>query len=167
MFPSTGTGANIKLIKTEVDLARKSRGATDDCVPLSLRVTGATRVGGTLSNHFIIVQDAAATVTIDADIPDRLVDPSKGTLVMTGGSPGATDRQRIVSAANKGVVEVVATYTPTGGGNVVTERVLIRVVTFRLDVDGAPRVGGANSNTFVATRDPSQSVTVRAVIDPE
>jgi outer membrane protein OmpA-like peptidoglycan-associated protein len=168
MLPGTADGSNRKLIKAEVDRARASKAAVDDCVPLSLRVSGATRVGGSLSHQFIVIQNPTGVVTVDAQIPDRLVAPGVGTLVMTGGDPGANDRQRTVNAANTGVTEVIATYTSTGSGAVVTTRVVIRVATFTLRVEGATQVGGPGGNLFVVARDttPNAVVTVIAEIDP-
>jgi outer membrane protein OmpA-like peptidoglycan-associated protein len=167
MLPGTTDGSNNTLTQDELNSARASKGASDNCVSLSLKVSGATQVGGTLSNKYIVLQNAANTVTIDAVIPDSLLDPSRGTLAMTGGSPGANDRQRVVNAAAKGLVPVIATYTPAGGGDAITAQVEIRVATFSFGVDGATQSGGANSTTFVATRDANQVVTVKAVIDPE
>jgi hypothetical protein len=165
MLPGTLSGANRILTRDEVNRARVSRGATDDCVPLSLQVTGATRIGGGLSNQFIVIQNPAGVVTVDAQIPDRLVAPGVGALTMTGGNPGANDRQRVVSASTTGVTEVVATHTPAGGGQPVTTRVVIRVATFELDVDGATRVS-PGSNTFVTSRHPTQVARVIANIAP-
>lgn len=168
MLPSSSDGSQRKLTDDEVKAARKSQAATDDCVPLSLRVSGATRVGSSLSNHFIVIQNPTGLVTVDAEIPDRLVAPGVGTLVMTGGDPGANDRQRTVNAANTGVTEVVATHTSTGGGAIVTTKVVIRVATFTLRVEGATRVGGPGSNLFAVARDttPNAVVTIIAEIDP-
>jgi outer membrane protein OmpA-like peptidoglycan-associated protein len=166
MLPGTRTGENRRLDSPEADPARASRGAADDCVPLSLRVTGATRVGARLSNQFIVIQDPAAVVTVDAEIPAQLLDPARGALVMTGGNPGAPPLQRTVSAVTKGVTEVLATYTPVGGGPPIAKRVVIRVATFQLRVEGATQVGGAGSTTFVVRQDPTAVVTVFADIDP-
>jgi outer membrane protein OmpA-like peptidoglycan-associated protein len=166
MLAGTLAGTNRTLTQDEANRARVSRGATDDCVPLSLQVTGATQVGASLSNRFIVIQNPTGVVTVDAQIADRLVAPGVGTLVMTGGDPGSNDRQRIVNAASSGVTDIVATYVPTGGGQPVVARTVIRVATFRLDVIGARRVGGTGSTTFVAVRDPIGVATVVAVIDP-
>lgn len=171
MLPGTFSGANRTLTTDEVNGARTSRGATDDCVPLSLRVTGATQVGGSLSNQFIVIQNPGATVTVDAEIPDRLIAPGVGTLTMTGGTPGANSRQQTVSAAATGVTEVVATYTPASGGPVVTARVAVRVATFTLRVEVNGRViqpVGGSGSTFAVLRDPAPgaAVTVIAVLDP-
>ena len=166
MFGTTSLGSNRILTPDEVERARASRGATDDCVPLELRVTGATPIGGTLSNQFIVIQNPGGVVTVDADIPDRLVVPGVGTLTMAGGSPGANPRQRTVSTANVGENEIVATYTPASGGPVITARVVIRVSTFTLRVEGATQVGGPNSNIFVTVRDANAIVTIVAQISP-
>lgn len=168
MLPGTGlTGGNRTLVQAEVDRARASRGATDDCVPLTLRVAGATQVGGTLSHQFIFVQHPVLIdpfdIRIDAEIPDHLL--ARGTLTMTGGSPGATPLQRTVSKGTTGEIEIIATFTPAGGGQPVTERVVIRVATFRLRVDGATPTG-PGSTTFVARRDLTAVVIIVAEIDP-
>lgn len=165
MLPETLAGINRILISEEVERARASQAVTDRCVPLKLRVTGATQVGGTLSSRFVIVEDAGKMVTVDAEIPDRLLQPDRGTLVMTGGSPGANDRQRTVSAGNKGEVEVVATYTPVAGSPVV-RRAIIDVVTFDLRVEGAVRAGGPDSTIYAAPKDATSDVAIMAEIDP-
>ncbi len=166
MLPSTGlTGANRRLAPDEVSRARASRGATDDCVPLELRVSGATQIGGSLSHEFIVIQNPAGVVTVDAEIPDRLLAPEVGTLTMTGGNPGANAKQRTVSAATAGPpVDVVASYTPASG-NVVTALAVIRVATFTLRVEGADPIA-PGSTDFVARRDPVRAVTIVAVINP-
>ena len=167
MFPNTTlAGDNTKFLAAEVNTARSSLGASDDCIPFTLRVTGATQIGSTLSNQFIIVQNASGVVTVDADIPDRLIAPGTGTLTMTGGTPGANPKQQTVSGATTGQTEVVATYIPAGGGTPVTTRVAIHVVSFTLRVEGATQTGGADSTTFLAKRDAVQSVTVVAEMNP-
>ncbi|MFN8496342.1 MAG: OmpA family protein [Anaerolineae bacterium] len=163
MLPGTATGANRTLVQAEIDRARASRGAASSCVPLSLRVTGATQIGGSLSNQFIIIQDPARTVTIDADIPDRLLDPAVGALTITGGTPGANPKQQTVSAGSAGDFTVEATYTPAGGGAPVVKRVVIRVATFALRVEGARQVPPGGT-TFVTRRDPAGRVTIIADI---
>jgi hypothetical protein len=165
MLPGTATGDNRTLVRDEVDRARASRGANDDCVPLSLTVTGATRIGGTLSNRFIVIQ-GSPTVTVDAQIPDRMLDPAMGTLTMTGGDPGANNKQRVVTTASNRTEDVVATYTPANGGQPVTRHDIILVSTFQLRVDGATQVGGAASTIFVTSGDPNQVVTIIAELDP-
>ncbi|MFN8475292.1 MAG: OmpA family protein [Anaerolineae bacterium] len=164
MLPTTTAGTNRSLIQAEIDRARGSQGAASSCVPLRLRVNGATQIGGSLSNQFIVIQDPARTVTIDADIPDRLVDPAVGTLTVTGGTPGANPRQQTVSGANTGDFTIEATYTPAGGGTPVVKRVTIRVATFTLRVEGATQSGGPAGTVFFATADPTASVTVVADI---
>lgn len=166
MLPGTTSGDNRKLDRTEVGLARASRGANDDCVPLSLTVTGATKIGGTLSNRFIVIQGSTGPVKVDAQIPDRMLDPAAGLLDMTGGDPGTNNKQRTVGTATNGTVQVVATYTPTGGGTPATRRDIILVSSFRLRVDGATQVGGANSTTFVTAGGPGQPIVVNADLDP-
>jgi outer membrane protein OmpA-like peptidoglycan-associated protein len=166
MLPGTAAGDNRTLTADEVKNARVSRGASDDCVPLTLKVTGATTIGGTLSNRFIVIQGAAGPVRADAQIPASMIDPSVGTLVLTGGDPGANNLQQTVNTATNTTVEVVATYTPVGGGQPVTRHDFILVSNFRLRVDGATQVGGANSTTFVAAGDPSKVVTVNADLNP-
>jgi outer membrane protein OmpA-like peptidoglycan-associated protein len=166
MLPGTGTGDNRTLTASEATNARASQGANDDCVPLTLKVTGATRVGGTLSNRFIVIQSSPGPVTVDAQIPDRMLDPSQGTLAMDGGDPGANAQQRTVSTQNNGTFDVTATYTPAGGGQPITRHVFVLVSNFQLQVDGATQVGGAGSTTFVAIGDPGQPVTITASLDP-
>jgi outer membrane protein OmpA-like peptidoglycan-associated protein/peptidoglycan hydrolase-like protein with peptidoglycan-binding domain len=168
MLPGTLTGANRTLAPDEVTRARTSRGATDDCVPLTLRVTGATQVGGALSNQFIVVQNPGGVVTVDADIPDRLIAPGVGTLTMTGGTSGANPRQQTVSASTAGLTEIVATYTPTSGGQPVTARVVIRVVTFTLRVEGACQLGDAASTNFITAQSssPTDVMAIRTEISP-
>jgi outer membrane protein OmpA-like peptidoglycan-associated protein len=166
MLPGTAAGDNRTLIADEVKNARASRGATDDCVPLTLKVTGATTIGGTLSNRFVVIQGSAGPVTVDAQIPPSMIDPSVGTLVLTGGDPGANNLQRTANTGTNTTVEVVATYTPAGGGQPVTRHDFILVSSFRLRVDGATQVGGANSTTFVASGAPGQVVIVNADLNP-
>lgn len=168
MLPGTLAGTNRTLMPDEVNSARTSQGATDDCVPLSLKVSGATQVGGTLSHQYIFVQHPELIdpfdITIDAEIPDHLL--TRGTLTMTGGNPGANSLQRTVSKSTAGEFEIVATYTPSSGGNPVSARVVVRVAMFSLRAEGACRLHGANRTTFVAVQNPSQVVTVVAEIDP-
>jgi outer membrane protein OmpA-like peptidoglycan-associated protein/peptidoglycan hydrolase-like protein with peptidoglycan-binding domain len=166
MLPGTAAGDNRTLTADEVKQARASQGANDDCVLLTLKVTGATRVGGTLTNRFLVVQGTAGPVTVDAQIPARMLDPSIGTLVMTGGDPGATNQQRTVSTATNATVDVVATYTPAGGGQPITRHAVVLVSNFQLQVNGATQVGGANSTTFLFTGGSSQPVIVTAALDP-
>jgi Outer membrane protein and related peptidoglycan-associated (lipo)proteins len=174
MFPNTTlTGDNTTLIPAEVSSVRASEGATDDCVPLTLKVDGASRIGGSMSHQFIFVQHPELIdpfdITIDAEIPDNLL--TRGTLIMTGGNPGANSLQRTVSKSTTGEFEIVATYTSASGGQPVTTRVVIRVSTFRrLRVEGGrvSQVGGTESTTFVVIRDPDPVtvITVVAEIDP-
>jgi len=166
MRQSTSDGSNRALTPDEVNRARASKAAADDCVPLTLSVTGATRVGSSRSNHFLLVLDPAATVTVDAQIPARLLDPSVGVLTMTGGNPGASPLQRTVSGATAGATDVIATYTPAGGNPPIIARVVIRVVTFELGVDGATR-SAPGSTIFIASRNAADVVTVSARIAPE
>ncbi len=165
MLPGSISGENRTLGKDEVEKARASPNAKDSCVPLSLKVSGATKVGGDLSDKFIVVQNPGGVVTVDAQIPDQLLDPARGALAMTGGDPGDNDRQRRVNAAATGEAQVVATYTPAGAGQPVISRVVIRVATFTLGVDGAIQAS-AGSTTFVAKRDAAALITVTAEIDP-
>ncbi|MFH0344624.1 MAG: OmpA family protein [Chromatiales bacterium] len=168
MLPGTFSATNRTLIRDEVNRTRASRGATDDCVPLSLEVTGATRIGGSLGHQFIFVQHPILIdpfdVTIDAKIPDPLL--TRGTLTMTGGNPGANSLQRTVSKSTTGEFEIVATYTLSSGGNPVNARVVVKVATLTLQVEGATQVAG--SSTFVVVRDPNPStvVTIIAQINP-
>lgn len=164
MQPGSSTGTNRRLVQAEVDRARASQGAADDCTPLTLRVTGAARIGGTLSHRFVFVRDPASPpqVTVDAEIPDAMVDPARGALVI--GGPNTTPsgpRQVTVATDQPRTVEVTATYTPVGGTPVV-RRVFVHVVDFELAVDGAVRVG--TSTVFVAIQNATQPVTVRAVL---
>ncbi len=166
MLPGSATGDNHTLVADEVSTARASQGANDDCVPLTIEVTGATRIGGTLTNRFIVVQGSAGPVVVNAQIPDRMLDPAVGTLSMTGGDPGANSRQRTVATATHASVDVTATFTPAGGGQPAVRRVTVLVSAFRLQVDGATQTGGANSTTFVAAGDPAKVVTITANLDP-
>lgn len=161
MFPTGALdGSNRRLITDEVSRARSSLGARQECRPLGLQVTGATQVGGSLSDEFIVLQNPTSIVTVDA------VAPETGTVVMTGGT-AVSERQHTVSTATTGETEIVATYTPTSGTESSTTRVKIRVATFRLRVEGATQVGGASSNTYITTVDSGAVVTVIAQIDPE
>lgn len=167
MLPSTTfAGTNRTLTQDEVNLARTSQGATDDCVPLSLTVTGAMQVGGSLSNQFIVVQNPGGTVTVEAQIPDRLLDPQVGTLTITDGSTTVSGRQFTVSKSSTGDTEIVATYTPTGGAQPVMRCVVIRVVTFNLRVEGAIQDNGPGSTNYVAAYDPTGVITIVAQINP-
>ncbi|MCZ7627052.1 MAG: OmpA family protein [Candidatus Methylomirabilis sp.] len=169
MLPGTFSATNRTLIQDEVNRARTSGGATDDCVPLKLRVSGATQIGGSLSHEFIVIQNPTGIVTVDAEIPDRLLAPDRGTLTMTtNGNPCASNRQCIVSTATAGSTKAVAIYTPTGSGQPVSRQVNIRVVTFELEVEGACRVDGPGSTTFIAVEDttPNARVTVIARLNP-
>lgn len=164
MLPGTAAGDNRTLTADEVKKARASKGANDDCVPLTLKVTGATTTGGSLSNRFIVIQGSPGPVTVEAQIPDRMLDPSVGALTMTGGDSGDNKHQVVNTGTNR-PVEVVATYTPAGGGQPVTRHVFILVSSFPpLRVDGAAPVGGAGSTTFVCI--PGQLVTLHADLDP-
>lgn len=160
MFPHGAfDGSNRTLIDSEVNQARASRGAALECSPITLRVTDATQIGGTLSHEFIVIQNNTGVVTVEA------IANESGVVTMAGGTP-VSDRQQTVSAATTGVTEVIATYTPAGGGEVFTNRVSIIVATFRLRVEGAGRVGGPTSTTFAVISNPTVVVTVVAEIDP-
>jgi hypothetical protein len=168
MLPGTNfSGDNRTLVQTEVDSARASDNAALECITLSLRVTGATQVGGTLSNHYIFVQDPDLIdpfdITVDADIPDYLL--ANGTLTMTDGTTTVTGRQMTVSKANTAETTVVATYSPTGGGQPVSCHVVVRVATFTLRVNGA-NVSPTESNVFVSFSHPTDTVTIIADINP-
>ncbi len=168
MLAQSSTGLNRRLDPSEIDAARASEGATDDCVPLTLRVEGATQVGGSLSHQFLFVQHPVLIdpfdVTIDADIPDRLL--TTGTLVMTGGNAGATPLQRTVPKSTKGVFEIVATYTPHAGGDPVEARVVVTIATLSLRVDGATPVPGVDNSVFAAQVGSSALVRIFAELDP-
>ncbi|HET6230377.1 MAG TPA: OmpA family protein [Longimicrobiaceae bacterium] len=162
MQPSGSTGANRLIAPDEVTVARGSQGAADDCTPLSLTVTGAARVGGTLSHRFVFVRDPAspATVTADAVIPDAMLDPARGALVMAGGTAGANPKQQVVPTGTPATVEITATYTPVGGTPVV-RRVFVHVVDFTLAVPGqTPETPGGS--TFLIRRQAGGSVRVVA-----
>jgi outer membrane protein OmpA-like peptidoglycan-associated protein/peptidoglycan hydrolase-like protein with peptidoglycan-binding domain len=151
MFPAVGINADRKLLTPdEIATARASAGAAFECIPLSMDVTGATQVGGSLSHEFIVIQDPSKTVTVKAVISDELL--AVGTVTMTGGDPGANERERTVSGATAAPpVEIVATYTPNSGGDVITTRRVVSVVTFDLRVEGD---GGKqiDATTFVFPR---------------
>jgi outer membrane protein OmpA-like peptidoglycan-associated protein len=152
------------LVADEVDRARASQGAADDCTPLRLRVTGAAQIGGTLSHRFVFVRDPASppAVTVDAEIPDAMLDPARGTLAMAGANttPGGP-RQVIVATDAPREVEATATYTPVGGTPVV-RRVFVHVVDFSpLAVPGhAPETPGGS--TFLVRRQAAGTVRVVA-----
>jgi outer membrane protein OmpA-like peptidoglycan-associated protein len=167
MLAGTQDGSNRTLDQTEVAQARASNNAGLDCLPLELRVTGAQRIGGARSHEHLVFQDATGggTVTIDADINARLLDPTVGSLDLQGGTPGANPLQRLVSTAANVETEVVGTYTPARGGNPVITYVSIRVITFTMDVDGARR-SAPGSNTFITSPHPTDLVIVKAVIAP-
>ncbi len=169
MLPGTLLGKNRRLTQDEVDLARASKGARLACVPLTLRVTGAVRMGGARSNQFLFVRPltpgATPPVTVDAVVSDALL--AAGTVTMTGGQPGANDRQRLVSTATATLTEVTATYTPASGGDAVTARVVIHVANFTLRVEGNDaRPSQPGSTTFITTREPGKSIIVVAQVDP-
>jgi outer membrane protein OmpA-like peptidoglycan-associated protein len=160
MLPNLGDDHDI-LVAEEVELTRASPYTA--CVQLSLEVTGAVRIGGSRSHEFVTLRQAGQVVTVDAKISDALVQPGVGTLSMRGGD-GGTDRQRTVNASSRGVREIVAVYTPAGGGVPVEARAVVTVAEFALRVEGA--VAAPGGTTFVATRDPSALVTVVAEIGP-
>lgn len=164
MFPAVGVDADRKLlVADEVAVARGSAGAAFECVPLSISVEGATRVGGSLSHEFILIQDATKVVTLEAQISDELL--AVGTLNMTGGNPGANSRERTVSGAAAGPpVEIVATYTPNGGGEVISTRKLVSVVTFDLRVV-ADGVRELDATTFLIAHDTGR-VAIVADLQP-
>jgi outer membrane protein OmpA-like peptidoglycan-associated protein len=165
MLPGTLTGDNRTVTKDEVNHARASRGAAIDCITLSLHVSGAGVIplGGTLSHEFIVVVNPFDSVIVDAEISDALL--TIGTFEMTGGDPGANNKQRTITVDTEGVTEVKASYTPTSGGRPFTTSVVIRAVTFILRVDGADPVA-PGSSTFIACPDSSGVVTIVAEIDP-
>lgn len=165
MRAGTSDGSNRTITPPEVTDARNSKNATLEFVPISLKVTGATQVGGTLSHEFLVIQNSTPPpppiVTVDAVISD-----AAGSVTMSGGgNPGANSQQSTISTANKNVTEVDASFTPAGGGPPVLARVEVRVATFNLRVDGATQVGGANSTTFATTPDPVGIVAVIIELD--
>jgi outer membrane protein OmpA-like peptidoglycan-associated protein/peptidoglycan hydrolase-like protein with peptidoglycan-binding domain len=165
MFPHTGlSGDNTVLVADEIATARASKGAGFECIPLTLKVTGATQFGGSLGHEFIVIQDTAKVVTVDAEISDELL--AEGTVTMKGGNAGANDRQRTVSAAKAGPpVEVTATYTPNSGGDVITKRKITLVATFelRMEIDGAQQPKGTK---LMVKRSKGKVITVVADIQP-
>lgn len=169
MLPTTVVGSNTTLVDDEVARARSSQAAVDDCVPLSLVVTGATQIGGTFSHQYIFVQHPEIVdpfdIIVEAEIPDHFL--ANGTLTMTDGTNIVNGRQFPVSKVNTGETTVTATYTSASGGQTVTAHVLIQVVTFELRVEGATRVS-PGSDTFVAVRDlnPNAIVTITGQINP-
>jgi len=169
MLPGTLNGKNLRLTQDEMDRARVSRGARLSCEPLTLRVGGAVRMGGPRSHQFIFVRPltpgATPPVTVDAVISDALL--GAGTVTMTGGQSGANARQRVVSTATATLAEIVATYTPTAGGDTATARVVIHVANFTLRVEGNDaRPAQPGSTTFVTLRAPGRSIFVVAQLDP-
>lgn len=167
-----GLTSDTRLIASEVTAARGSRGARLECVPLSMRVTGAVQVDGTKSPDFVALRDAAAgPVTVEAHVPPAIL--ATGTLTVTGGDPvPGFPFRRSVSRSTGGLtpVEAVFTRTVTTSSGPQTEefrhRVRISVVDFELVVTGAQRVGGANSNVFATRSHPSEVVTVTARMAP-
>jgi hypothetical protein len=166
MFPiGAMDGSNRNLVQTEIDRARASQGADLECRPLTLQVTGnnvtVAQVGGSLSHEYIVIQNPTGTVTVTAT-----AHPS-GTVEMTDGTTVVSDRQFTVSTAATGITTVTATYTSRGGGNSFTARVAIRVVTFRLRVEGAqPLSGSSNHFITLSNTNPNSRVLVIAEIDP-
>lgn len=164
MHVPTVDGNNRTLTSGEVTTARGSSNAAIEFVPISLKVTGATQVGGSRSHEFLVIQNSTPPppplITVDAVISD-----ANGTVAMSGGgNPGANSQQVTVPTAAKGVTEVEATFTPAGGGAPTVARVELRVATFILTVDGAQQVG--NTTTFVTRPDPNNIVVVTVQLDP-
>ena len=172
MLPAT-TGLNRELVDTrqepEVSRARVSRGARLDCRPFTLEVTivspGAgppvsklTRVGGSLSNHFLVHGNPFDTVRVEAKISADLL--AVGRITME--PPGPGDIERLIPA-NRGVQVVRATYTPDGPGDPFTTEVTIRVVEFILEVRGAEQ---RVRNIFLTTPHPTAAVTIEAKVKP-
>jgi outer membrane protein OmpA-like peptidoglycan-associated protein len=169
MLPGSLNGKNLRLTQDEVNQARASRAARLACEPLTLRVTGAIRMGGARSHQFLFVKPLTPgtppPVTVDAVISDALL--TAGTVTMTGGQPGANDRQRVVSTGAVTTAEIVATYTPAAGGDAFTTRVVVDVANFTLRVDGNDaRPAQPGSTTFITTRAAGKSIVVVAQVDP-
>jgi outer membrane protein OmpA-like peptidoglycan-associated protein len=156
-------GDNRTLTAAEAQQARASRNAGLECVPLSLRVSGATQFGSPRSHQYVVLQNPTGVVTVDAVIPPALLAPALGTLTITGGTPGANPQQVTVSTAGTGITEIVAVYTPVSGDPIITY-VTIHVVTFELRVEGALQAGGGT--TFYALQDPAAVVTLSADLNP-
>lgn len=155
---------NRRLIDDEVTRARGSDNASKDCVPLSLRVIGATRYGGATGHRFVAIRDATAPpVVVDAILPAHL--PASG-LTLTGGDPGAAPTQRLVPRTGLGRREVIARFVPTGGGTPLETYAAVQLVDFDVAVDGATRTGGPTGTTFVAVRNATGRVVVRANLTP-
>jgi outer membrane protein OmpA-like peptidoglycan-associated protein len=164
MRAGTSDGSNRTITPPEATGARNSNNAALEFVPVSLKVTGAAQVGGSLSHEFLVVQNSTPPppplVTVDAVVSD-----STGTVVMSGGgNPGANSQQKTVSTGSKGVTEIDATFAPAGGGTPTLTRAEVRVATFNLSVDGAKQVG--SSTTFVTKPDPNNLVVVTIQLDP-
>lgn len=175
-----------KLGKDEVSRARASCNAALECASvLSLEVQGARQFGGSWSPHYLVLQKASGQVKAEARISPELSDPKVGKLEVTGGSPGANPRQRIVSTSTTGLHRIVAVYTPAAGGPTCipaydTKRVPrrkvtwaeIRVFKLTLEVAGALPAGGSGggsgSTLFLAKRDgdPKARVEIKARIEP-
>jgi outer membrane protein OmpA-like peptidoglycan-associated protein len=163
MHVPTLDGSNRTLSASDITTARGSSNAALEFVPLSLKVTSAQQVGGSLSHEFLVIQNSSpappALITVEAVITD-----ATGSVSMSGGDPGASSQQRTVSTATKGVTEVDGTFTPSGGGTPSQTLVEVRVATLILTVDGAKQVG--SSTTFVTKPDPKNVVVVTAQLDP-
>ena len=164
MLTGTPAGANRLLVASEVAAARASAGAALECRPLRLTVTGAGRVGGSLSHEFIALQDPAAQVTVDVELPPALA--ALGTLTTTvGGTPAADPLHAAVPRSATGRTAVVATFTATAGGAPITARVEILVVSFTLTVDGARP--STVPDHFIVEPHITALVTVSARLVPE
>jgi len=157
------SATNRKLIKDEVQQARKAPTTIQQCQPLSLRVTGATQLGGSRSFDFMTFQNAAP-VTIDA-LVDGSTTIDKGTVTMTGGQAGANAGQQTVGTASTGITDIVANYSATGGTVSVTRRVRVRVVTFSLFVTGART--NPDGKTALAKRELNKVATIKVQLSSE
>jgi len=155
-----------RLTPDEVKQARASENARD-CGRVSVEVTGATRFGGgALGHRFVAVLDAAAPpVTVDARLSPTQLDAPGSVFTMTGGDAGASPTQRLVGGGATGRTEVIARWTPAGGGPASEAYAIVYVVEFQLEVPGGRLLAGSSPPTFVVlgTGGPAQ---VRAQLTP-
>jgi len=149
-------GGDRELVTSEVERARSSRAASPPCVPLSLSVTGATRMGGSLSDRFLAVR-SAGEVVVEAVLPTRLLAPGAGTLTLNG----QPVQRLVIDRAAPATTEVTAVYTPASGGEPMSARVIVHVTSFELEVEGA-RESAPGSGRFVTFDDPTDLVRITA-----
>ena len=162
-----------RLIDEEVDTARASQGAQQECIPLTVNVTGgATQIGGPYSPNYVVLHDdAGAPITVEAKIPPAIL--ALGTVTMTGGAPvpGFPLRRNVVRTTT-GLTTIDTTFAMTinTASGTTTEihlyRTRISVVDFEVEVQGAIRLGESGSNIYVAEQHATDVVIIVANITP-